>query len=427
MLKRVIPPEFLRPRSNSHRAVWSVAIVVVAGLPFLFSSGGAISVMNLIGISVIFSLSYNILFGQSGMLSFGHAVYYGIGGFAAVHSINIATTLGLPIPLPLIPILGGVAGLVTACLLGWPSTRGGGMTFAMISLGIAELVLSLSLILNDVFGGEAGVSTNRTQLPPMFGLTFGSQRQVYYLIVVWTVISVAAMRALTRTPLGQMCNAVRDNPERAEFVGYDPQVVRYIAFCFAGFFAGIAGALAAINFEIANATYLGAAQSGLPLFAAYIGGSGQFIGPMLGAILVTLLTVTLSDITAVWQLYFGILFVLVVMFVPEGIAGLLRRHASLIDARAMSGVLIAYLIAAIPTAVLVAGAILSIELMVGYVSGEQSKEIFGIRLVATDPRVILLASALLLGGYLPARASWRHIANAWNLAISNAAIRRAAT
>src|SRR5258708_19354905 len=94
-------------------------------------------------------------------------------------------------------------------------------------------------------------------------------------------MAVIAMYALTRTPLGRMCNAVRDNPERVQFVGYDPHVVRYLAFCFSGFFAGIAGALAAINFEIANSAYLGAVQSGTVLFPTYIGGVGLFIGPTL--------------------------------------------------------------------------------------------------------------------------------------------------
>ena len=140
------------------------------------------------------------------------------------------------------------------------------------------------------------------------------------------------MYALTRTPLGRMCNAVRDNPERVQFVGYNPHVVRYLAFCFSGFFAGIAGALAAINFEIANSAYLGAAQSGTVLFATYIGGVGFFIGPIVGAIFVTFLSLGLSDLTEVWQLYFGLIFIAVVMFAPGGITGLLMMHRPLLKA-----------------------------------------------------------------------------------------------
>ena len=113
----------------------------------------------------------------------------------------------------------------------------------MISLGIGELVSSSSFILRTFFGGEEGITTNRSALAPFFGHKFGPQIEVYYLIAAWCFFSIVAMYALTRTPFGRMCNAVRDNPERVEFVGYSPRVLRMIAFCFAAFFAGIAGGL----------------------------------------------------------------------------------------------------------------------------------------------------------------------------------------
>jgi ABC-type branched-subunit amino acid transport system permease subunit len=143
-------------------------------------------------------------------------------------------------PLPFVPIIGGLTGLAFAILLGWVSTQRSGTAFAMISLGVAELVASSALILRTFFGGEAGISANRTKLLKFFDWNFGPQIQIYYLVAAWTLICMIAMYALTRTPLGRMCNAVRDNPERVQFVGYDPHVVRYIAFCFSGFFAGIA-------------------------------------------------------------------------------------------------------------------------------------------------------------------------------------------
>ncbi len=259
--------------------LWAAAAIALLLLPKIFSSGGSLTTFSLIGISIIFSLSYNILLGQTGMLSFGHAVYYGLGGFLVIHAINIIGANKLPIPLPLVPLIGGLTGLLFAVLLGWVSTQRSGTAFAMISLGVAELIASSALILRTFFGGEAGISANRTKLMRVFDWNFGPQIQIYYLVAAWTLIAVIAMYALTRTPLGRMCNAVRDNPERVQFVGYNPHVVRYLAFCFSGFFAGIAGALAAINFEIANSAYLGALQSGTVLFATYIGGIGFFIGP----------------------------------------------------------------------------------------------------------------------------------------------------
>ena len=362
--KVAAPPRSVSSKKLRFYASWIATAIALLALPYIFSSGGSLSTFSLIGISIIFSLSYNILLGQTGMLSFGHAVYYGLGGFLAIHGMNLIAGFKLPVPLPLVPLIGGISGLFFAAILGWVPTRRSGTAFAMISLGVAELVASSSLILRSFFGGEAGISANRTKLLRVFDWNFGPQIQIYYLVAFWTLLAVIAMYALTRTPLGRMCNAVRDNPERVQFVGYDPHVIRFLAFCCAGFFAGIAGALAAINFEIANAAYLGAAQSGVVLFATYIGGVGFFIGPIIGAIFVTYLSLALSDLTAVWQLYFGLFFIAVVMFAPGGITGLLMKHRPLVRAGALVTVLRAYLVALIPTLTMIAGLILAIEIVV---------------------------------------------------------------
>jgi branched-chain amino acid transport system permease protein len=225
------------------------------------------------------------------------------------------------------------------------------------------------------------------------------------------------MYALTRTPLGRMCNAVRDNPERVQFVGYDPHVVRYLAFCFAGFFAGIAGALAAINFEIANSAYLGAVQSGTVLFATYIGGVGFFIGPIVGAIFVTLLSLGLSDLTSVWQLYFGIFFIAVVMFAPGGITGLLMMHRSLLKVGTLGRVLPSYLIAFVPTLAMVAGLMLAIETIVHYTvnaGDDPNTKAFGIPFDASSPITWVLAAVLIIVGFFLARKSWTRVGRAWD-------------
>jgi branched-chain amino acid transport system permease protein len=287
----------------------------------------------------------------------------------------------------------------------------------MISLGVAELVASSALILRSFFGGEAGVSANRTKLLRLFDLNFGSQIQIYYLVAFWTLIAAIAMYALTRTPLGRMCNAVRDNPERVQFVGYDPHVVRYLAFCFAGFFAGIAGALAAINFEIANSAYLGAVQSGTVLFATYIGGVGFFIGPIVGAIFVTLLSLGLSDLTSVWQLYFGIFFIAIVMFAPGGITGLMMMHRPLLKAGTLGKVLPSYLLAFVPTLATVAGLMLAIETIVHYtVNSDEDPhtKAFGIQFDASSPITWVLSAALVIVGFFLARKTWTRVGRAWD-------------
>jgi len=399
----------------SFYGIWLIAAAALVVLPLVFSSGGSLTSFSLIGIAIIFALSYNILLGQTGLLSFGHAVQYGLGGFLAVHAMNAVASHNWPIPLPVIPLVGGTGGMAFALVVGWVMTKRAGTVFAMISLGIGELVASSSLILRSVFGGESGITTDRTALMPLFGWTFGPQIQVYYLIAFWVMVSAIAMYALTRTPLGRICNAVRDNPERVEFIGYDPHVVRYLAYMFAGLFAGIAGGLAAINFEIANSAYLGATQSGLVLFAAFIGGTAYFFGPILGAILVTYLQLGLTNVTSVWQLYFGIIFIAIVMFAPGGIAGILMKHRPLIRAGTLGTVIPSYLVAAIPTLALALGIILAIETVARF-SGGDAINLLGIPFVATAPTTWAAAAVLVVGGFLVARITWRRIAEAWDRA-----------
>jgi branched-chain amino acid transport system permease protein len=410
-------------------AQWVVAAVVLAGLPFVFSSGASVTMMSLMGFAIIFALSYNMLLGQTGMLSFGHAVYYGLGGFLTAHALNVIGAGQWPVPLPVLPLVGGLAGLFFAIVFGWVSTKRAGTAFAMISLGIGELVAACSLILRGFFGGEGGISTNRTKTLHMFGLSFGPQIQVYYLIAAWCLLCVAAMYAFTRTPLGRMCNAVRDNPERAEFVGYSTQMVRFIAFCVSGFFAGVAGGLAAIHYEIVTSSVVGASASGSVLVMAYVGGVAAFIGPIIGAVLMTALQISLSDYTGAWLLYVGLMFVVVVMYAPMGLGGLLLMHRPLIAARTLGRVLPAYLLAAGPALMLTAGLVLLIEtsyqLMVKASEGPAMSALW-IQYQANSPWIWLVIVVLLLVGTLLLRRVVPKVAEAFHSA-SQEALRRLAS
>lgn len=423
LTSEVAPPHPALGEKLTFYGLWVATALFLIVLPKVFGSGGALTMFSLIGISIIFSLSYNILLGHTGMLSFGHAVYYGLGGFLVIHAISVISANKLPIPLPVVPLVGGLTGLLFAALLGWVSTKRSGTAFAMISLGVGELVASSALILRTFFGGEAGISANRTKVMRLFDWNFGPQTQIYYLVAAWTLIAVIAMYALTRTPLGRMCNAVRDNPERVQFVGYDPHVVRYMAFCFAGFFAGIAGGLAAINFEIANSAYLGAVQSGTVLFSTYIGGVGYFIGPIVGAIFVTVLSLSLSDLTPVWQLYFGLFFIAVVTWAPGGITGLLMMHRPLVRGGTLGKVLPYYLIALVPTLAMLAGLVLAIETIVHHTvnpSEDPNIKAFGMSFNASSPITWVLALLLIVVGFFLARRTWSWLAKAWHEALTAA-------
>ena len=392
-------------------APWGIAVLVLALLPFVFSSGSSLTMMSLMGFAIIFSLSFNMLLGQTGMLSFGHAVYYGLGGFITAHALNVIGAGKLPVPLIVVPLIGGLAGLAFAALFGWVSTKRAGTAFSMISLGVGELVAACSLILRGFFGGEGGVSTSRTATLRLFDISFGPQIQVYYLIAAWCLLCVGAMYAFTRTPLGRMCNAVRDNPERAEFVGYSTQMVRYIAFCVSGFFAGVAGGLAAIHSEIVTASMVGAAASGFVLLMTYIGGVAFFIGPIIGAVLMTALQISLSDYTGAWLLYVGLMFVVVVMYAPWGLAGLLLMHQPMVAARTIGRVLRAYALAALPVLMVAAGGVLLIEtahhLMVKAAEGPAMRVLW-ISYQANSPWAwIGIALLIALGGLMLRRVAPR--------------------
>jgi branched-chain amino acid transport system permease protein len=327
MNAHVQPSALAVPRFNVWRwVIWGSFALVLIVAPLIFSSGLALTVLSQMGIAIIACLSYNMLFGQGGMLSFGHAVYTGLGSFVAIHALNRVTEGLMDIPVSLIPIVGGVAGMGFAALFGYVTTRKAGTTFAMITLGLGELVFALSLMIPEFFGGEGGVSGDRMAGEPFMGITFGPQRQVYYLIALYTFVCVAAMYAFTRTPLGRMLNAVRDNPERVEFVGYDTQKVRYFAFIIAGFFAGISGGLGALNFEIVTAEVVGAARSGAYLLFTFLGGATFFFGPIIGGVLMVLAFVMLSELTQAWLLYLGLIFLFMVIYAPGGFASLIMMN-----------------------------------------------------------------------------------------------------
>ncbi|MDE2617583.1 MAG: branched-chain amino acid ABC transporter permease, partial [Burkholderiales bacterium] len=307
-----------KPYNVGRWIVWGLFALLLLFAPRMFTSSLSVTMLSQMGIAIIACLSYNMLLGQGGMLSFGHAVYSGLGSYMAIHALNMVSKGTLPIPVSLLPIIGGLAGMGFAVLFGYVTTRKSGTPFAMITLGLAELVFAMSLMFSEFFGGEAGVSGNRVVGQPFFGISYGPGIQVYYLIAAYTFVCVALMFAFTRTPLGRILNAVRDNPERVEFIGYSTQRVRYLAFIISGFFAGIAGGLGVILFEIVTAEVVSGVRSGAYLLFTFLGGATFFFGPIIGGVLMVLASVLLSEITKAWLLYLGLIFVFMVMYAPGG-------------------------------------------------------------------------------------------------------------
>jgi branched-chain amino acid transport system permease protein len=396
---------------------WLLLAIAFLAAPWAFPGNFALTLLTQMGTFIIFALSYNMLLGQGGMLSFGHAVYSGLGAYVAVHALNMmAKAGGVALPLPLLPLVGGLAGLAFGVLFGYVTTKRAGTTFAMISLGIGELVYACVLMLPDFFGGEAGVSTNRTALGPFLGLTFGPAMQVYYLVAAWCLASMVAMHALTRTPLGRMANAVRDNPERAEFVGYDTQKVRFLQLVLSAFFAGVSGALSCINFEIVSAENVSALRSGGVLLATFIGGIPFFFGPVLGSVIFILFVAALSGLTKAWLLYLGLFFCIMVLYAPGGVASLVLMQVPLIRARRFGRLAAPYAAAGAAAAIALAGLIGIVESVyrLSDTLPGSTLTLAGIETDAARPAIWVVSTALLIMGMVLLRYISGWVAARWH-------------
>jgi branched-chain amino acid transport system permease protein len=410
----VAPP--LRSALTGRFFTWGGFAVVLALAPLFFRSDFGITLLAQVMIAIVACLSYNMLLGQGGMLSFGHAVYSGLGTFVAVHAMVAIANKTMPIPTSLIPLVGGLAGVFFAIILGYVTTKKAGTPFAMITLGIGELVLAMALMIPEFFGGEGGISANRSAGKPFMGITFGPNIQVYYLLALYAFVCTAAMFAFTRTPLGRMLNAVRDNPERVEFIGYSTQHVRYLSFVIAGLFAGVSGGMAALNFEIATAEVVGSGRSGLYLLFTFLGGATFFFGPIIGAVLMVLGFALFSEITQAWQLYLGLIFLFMVMYAPGGIASLIMMNVRVAAHKKLHRLWGWYALLFATALVMLLGAAALIEmvyhLQLGSSSGAALRYL-GLTLDVASAASWLGALAVLVGGLVAFVAVRRRFAAVW--------------
>ncbi|HJM49432.1 MAG TPA: branched-chain amino acid ABC transporter permease [Alphaproteobacteria bacterium] len=404
-------------RHRNRRLVHWLAIAgLLAVLPLVFRTPLSLLVLNQMGTAMVLALSYNIVLGRAGLLSFGHAIYFGLGGFAAVRLLAASAAGVVPLPVPFIPLAGGLGGLFFAFVFGSFSVKRTGIGFAMITLCTVELVIAAGSVLGRFYGGAA----DRTLAPAFFGLDFASEIEVYYVIAGWLFACLLAARRFLRTPVGQMAAAVRDNPERAAHVGYNPRLVRLLAFCVGGFFAGIAGGLFAINYEFVGGETISLATSFQILMMAFIGGIGSFIGPLLGAVIFTLLQTVVSNYTGLWILYAGIVFVAVARFAPTGLAGLIEMHAPAARAGRLGLLVRPYITVGLPALVCLAACIGLLELADYWRDAESwqpQTSLFGLVLDVTSPLPWLAFGVLAVAGFALARRGLPALSEAWHAAV----------
>ncbi len=321
MLRTALPATGARNLAS----ILAAMLLGVLLLPGMFGvDSSTVSLFTKMLIAAMFALGFNVLIGQGGMLSFGHAAYYGAGAFAALHAMRLAEA-GYPIPTPLIPLAGGLGGLAVGIIAGYFATRRSGVYFSMITFAFAELLHGIAPNLGGVFGGESGLSATRKAWA---GISFAREIHVYYLTLGWFVLVVLLLWLYGRTPLGRVTLALRENEQRLRFMGYDVHRTRTVIFAISAGVSGIAGGLLAVANESANYIVFAIDVSAAVVLGTFIGGTGIFFGPVLGASLLVGFAHIFSDLTRLWLLYQGFLFIAVMLFFPEGIGGLGARVAA---------------------------------------------------------------------------------------------------
>lgn len=286
--------------------------------PF-FVGGHYLNMLTEICIFGIFALSLNVLFGQTGLFSLGHAAFFGLGAYLSgilmvQHGLTNFWLLAL-IVLPSVAAFAVLAGIV--------ALRTRGVYFIFVTLAIGELMVSTALKWVNVTGGSNGLYG----VPyPDLGFAASGRLSFYFLVLAMLALSAFVLYRLSRSPLGMALQGIRDNERRMQHLGYNTQACQLLAFLISGGFAGLAGALYASYSTTVVPSYLGAMMSTLVMLMVIIGGANRFYGPLLGAALITVLQFVIgSRLPARWDLILGGIFVAAVLWLPGGLVSLAAR------------------------------------------------------------------------------------------------------
>jgi branched-chain amino acid transport system permease protein len=299
----------------------SSLFVFLAVMPKLISEFRLNLVISIL-IYALVAIGFNILFGQGGLLSFGHAAYFGIGAYTA---ILVYKHLGFSL-LPGI-LAGGICGLLLGVLFGIFLARLRGMPFALLSLAFNALIYATAEKWRAFTGGEDGLAVRRPNLSiPGFGaIDMFHTTNFYYFVLIIVVLCVVYCWFFTKTPLGRLNMCLRENEGRASFIGYNVHTTRLLVYVIAAFFCSMAGALASSFQEFVSTMTINPDKSADILFIAFVGGRYLFWGPIIGAFFLIYINDTLSSLTEYWAIIQGAIFIALVMYAPDGISGLLVR------------------------------------------------------------------------------------------------------
>jgi len=273
----------------------------------------------------VFAMSLDLLVGFTGLVSFGHAAFYGLAGYSLAILSRDAGLVSMWATLPITLIACGVA----AALIGWLSIRTSGIYFIMVTLAFAQM---LYFFFNDArqFGGSDGLYINtrpRLDVGDVTLIDLQSRTTFFYVTLAVLLASILFLQGLLRAPFGRVIAAIRVNEQRTRALGFPIARYKLASFVIAGILAGLAGYLGAAQFGYVNPAHLGWRESGRVLMVVILGGSGTLFGPLLGAFVLVLLEDVLSSLTEHWLLFMGGFVIAVILLLPNGIAGLLLRPA----------------------------------------------------------------------------------------------------
>jgi branched-chain amino acid transport system permease protein len=270
----------------------------------------------------LFAVSFNLLLGYCGLLPFGHAACFGVGAYATALIFKHIT--GMPFLITI--MISALSGFVGALIIGFFCVRLSGAYFALISLAFQMFLYAVALKWRDVTSGDDGMSVPRPDfyLPGLGTFSLMNIQYLYYITLVIVVLAILACYLFLKTPLGHAAISMRENVTRASFLGFNVFLTRLAVFCFSGLLAGIAGALFVVHQEFVATTVMDVHMAFTVMLMATIGGTGHFLGPVLGAVFFMVFQDWISSLTKHWWLFMGIFFVVVVLYAEGGLIGLFQ-------------------------------------------------------------------------------------------------------
>lgn len=302
-----------------HPLAWLALALLLLAIPVFTSHDGVLFFVTYVLILAMFALAYDLAFGLSGMLSIGHAVFFGIGGYTVAiltmqHGMSFEPAL----------LIGALLAGVVASLFGLVALRLSGIFFALTTLALGQLAMIASdTVLAGVTKGQDGLAG--VPRPALFGLDFlRADYFLVYVIVVFMVV-LAIVARLRNSPFGQVMVAIRTNELRAGQLGFDVKYFKIAVLVISGCLSGLAGGLLASQIFFVNSGILHWTMSGDVIIMTLMGGAGTLFGPILGAVAFEGMKEWLSQLTDHWRGVMGIIFVLFVILLPDGLAGLARR------------------------------------------------------------------------------------------------------